>query len=99
MPLGPELALGVAGGVAVCGVVGVVLAGVELVELVVLGEVLVAADAPVIPAAAPPAASAPATSVVPIIFEMRIFAPSCPFGDGAERSSWPLLLSARSGPA
>ena len=77
MPFGPRSALGVAGGIAVCGVVGVVLAGVELVEL---GEVLVAAYAPVIPAAAPPAASAPATSVVPIIFEMRILRPPVSWG-------------------
>jgi hypothetical protein len=70
------------GGVVVCGagvagVVGVSAAADGAVELVVLGVVLVAAEAPLIPAAAPPAASAHAASVAPTIFEMRIFAPSC----------------------
>jgi hypothetical protein len=58
-------------GVVVFGavVVGVVEDVLDPVVGVVL--VLVAADAPAIPAAAPPVASAPATIVAPSIFEMR----------------------------
>jgi len=57
-----------AGGV---GVVGVVVC--DVLDPVV-GAVLVpvAADAPAMPAAAPPVASAPATIVAPSIFEMRM---------------------------
>ncbi len=51
-------------GVEVVGVVGVV--GVVVVELVV------AAEAPAIPAAAPPVASAPATMVAWSILDIRI---------------------------
>jgi hypothetical protein len=95
LPFGIELDFG-AGAVFVCGVVGVVVVGVVVVEVVVDGEVLVAADAPAMPAAAPPVASAPATSVAPIIFEMRMLAPSC-LGDKTEGPSSRALLSRTSG--
>jgi hypothetical protein len=59
---------GVVGFCVLDGGVGVV-AGVEVVELVV------AAEAPAIPAAAPPVASAPATIVAWSILDIRIGGP------------------------
>jgi hypothetical protein len=65
---------GVAGAAGVVGVVVVGVAVDDVVDPVVVAALVVpvAAEAPAMPAAAPPVASAPATIVAPSIFDMRM---------------------------